>query len=715
MIDIIEIIKNLTSISEKSIKATVQLLEQEATVPFIARYRKAVTGGLDEDQIRDIQKAWNFAKELNQRKQTILKTIEEQGKLTPELKYQIENCLDSNVLEDLYLPYKPKRKTKAVIALENGLGPLAESIQTIKSGDKTAIIREFVKGEVYTPKEAITGAQYIIAETITENAEIRAFARKTMSENAVFGSKKKRTDHPEAFKFDLYDDFTIEITKIKPHQTLALNRGEKLGILSIGLQLDEENLVQWINKFLKIKEDLLFYEEYQQAIKLGLTRYLLPSIEREIRNQLTEVADLHASKVFAENLRNLLMQPPMLNKIIMGIDPGFSSGCKVCVIDENGNYLEGDTIYPVPPRNAVLESEYIVQKLVEKYHVEVIAIGNGTASRETEQFVANTIKKYRLKCKYLIVNEAGASVYSASPLAKKEFPHLDASQRGNISIARRVQDPLAELVKIDPKSIGVGLYQHDIDQNLLESELKAVVESAVNEVGVDLNTASATLLSFISGLSTRIADNVVEFRAKNGAFKDRKSLLNVKGVGEKVFEQAAGFLRIRDAHEFLDNTAIHPESYEKVYQIADFMNIPLNKSSELALALKHLKSDKKKQLLEKLNLDIHTYELIVENLSKPGRDPREDVQAPLLRSDVLSLEDLQIGMILSGTVRNVVDFGAFVDIGLKNDALLHVSRMNVRRGTSPNQLLSVGDIIQVSIEEIDLEKKRVGLALVKDA
>lgn len=714
MIDIIEIIKNLTSISEKSIKATVQLLEQEATVPFIARYRKAVTGGLDEDQIRDIQKAWNFAKELIQRKQTILKTIEEQGKLTSELKYQIENCWDSNVLEDLYLPYKPKRKTKAVIALENGLGPLAEFIQTSKSGDKNAIIREFVKGEVYTPKEAITGAQYIIAEMITENAEIRAFARKSMSENAVLGSKKKRTDHPEAFKFDLYDDFSMEITKIKPHQTLALNRGEKLGILSVGLQLEEENLIHWINKFLKIKEDLLFYEEYQQAIKLGLTRYLLPSIEREIRNQLTEIADLHASKVFAENLKNLLMQPPMLNKIIMGIDPGFSSGCKVCVINENGNYLEGDTIYPVPPRNAVLESEYILQKLVEKYHVEVIAIGNGTASRETEQFIANTIKKYRLKCKYLIINEAGASVYSVSPLAKKEFPHLDASQRGNISIARRVQDPLAELVKIDPKSIGVGLYQHDIDQNLLENELKAVVESTVNEVGVDLNTASSALLSFISGLSTRIADNIIEFRAKNGAFKDRKSLLAVKGVGEKVFEQAAGFLRIREGNEFLDNTAIHPESYEKVYQMADFMNIPLNKSSELALALKHLKSDKKKQLLEKLNLDIHTFELIVENLSKPGRDPREDVQAPLLRSDVLSLEDLQMGMVLSGTVRNVVDFGAFVDIGLKNDALLHISRMNVRRGTSPSQVLSVGDIIQVSIEEIDLEKKRVGLAWVKE-
>ncbi len=713
MIGITEIIKNLTTLPEKSIHATVQLLEQEATVPFIARYRKAITGGLDEDQIRAIQKAWNFAKELNQRKQTILKTIEEQGKLTSELKHQIENCLDSNQLEDLYLPYKPKRKTKAVIAIENGLQPLAEAIQSLKTGDKTQIVREYVKGEVYTPKEAITGAQYIIAEYITENAEIRAWLRKNMSDKGVFSSKKKRTDHPEAFKFDLYDDFSIEISKIKPHQILALNRGEKLGILSVGLSIDEENVILWINKHLKIKEDLLFFEEYQQAIKLGLTRYLFPSIEREIRNQLTEAADLHASKVFAENLRNLLMQPPMFNKIIMGIDPGFTSGCKVCVIDESGNYLEGDTIYPTPPRNAILESEYIIQKLVVKYKVDIIAIGNGTASRETEQFIANTIKKYHLNCKYLIVNEAGASVYSASPLAKKEFPNLEAAQRGNISIARRVQDPLAELVKIDPKSIGVGLYQHDIDQNLLESELKNVVESTVNQVGVDLNTASATLLSFVSGLNPRIADNIIEYRTQNGAFKERKNLLKVKGIGEKVFEQAAGFLRIRDGYEILDNTAIHPESYEKVYQIADFMNIPIQKPTELALALKHLKPEKKKQILEKIQLDIHTFELIVENLSKPGRDPREDVQPPLLRSDVLTLDDLKIGMVLCGTVRNVVDFGAFVDIGLKNDALLHISKMHVKRGTTPNDILSVGDVIQVSIEEIDINKKRVSLAWVK--
>jgi len=712
MTDTIEIIKNITSLPEKSIRATVHLLEQEATVPFIARYRKAVTGGLDEEQIRAIQKAWNYAKELNQRKQTIIKTIEEQGKLTPELKNQIDNCLDSNVLEDLYLPYKPKRKTKAVIALENGLGPLAEAIQSLQSGDKIQIIREFVKGEIYTPREAISGAQYIIAETITENADIRAYARKSMAQFGIFSSKKKRNDHPEAYKFDLYDNFSIEITKLKPHQTLALNRGEKLGILSVGMNLEDENLIAWINKYFKIKSNLLFYDEYQQAIKLGLSRYLLPSIEREIRNQLTQVADLHASKVFSENLKNLLMQPPMLNKIIMGIDPGFSSGCKICVIDENGNYLEGDTIYPVPPRNMILEAEYIIKKMVEKYSVEVIAIGNGTASRETEQFIASTIKKYRLNCKYLIVNEAGASVYSASPLAKKEFPNLDASQRGNISIARRVQDPLAELVKIDPKSIGVGLYQHDIDQNLLEAELKAVVESTVNEVGVDLNTASSTLLSYVSGLTPRIADNLVEYRTKNGAFRDRKTLLQVKGIGEKVFEQAAGFLRIRNGNEWLDNTAIHPESYEKVHQIAHFMGIPLQKSTELALALKHLKADKKKTLLQQLDLDIHTFELIVENLAKPGRDPREDVQAPLLRSDVLSIEDLKIGMKLSGTVRNVVDFGAFVDIGLKNDALLHISKMNVKRGIAPSEVLSVGDVIEVSIEEIDIEKKRVSLAFI---
>lgn len=714
MEEVLSIVQLKTGIAYKSVKATVQLLEQEATVPFIARYRKAVTGGLDEEQIREVQQALSYAKDLLQRKKTILKTIEEQGKLTDSLKAEIEACMDSQHLEDLYLPYKPKRKTKATIAVEQGLEPLARAIQSLKTGDKNQIVREYVKGEVYTPKEAITGASYILAEEIAEHAPTRAYIRQYMQQQASCSSKRKRNDHPEAYKFDLYEDFSQPITQLKPHQILALNRGEQLGILSVNLNVSEEHLKEWIIKEFKISEKLLFFEEYKKAVELGLQRYLLPSIEREIRGLLTSQADKHAAKVFADNLRNLLMQPPLMNKVIMGIDPGFASGCKVCVIDAYGNYLEGDTIYPVPPRNAVFEAEIITQRLVERHGVDVIAIGNGTASRETEQFIAQTIKKYHLPCKYLIVNEAGASVYSASPLAKKEFPHLDASQRGNISIARRVQDPLAELVKIDPKSIGVGLYQHDIDQNLLEQELQSVVESVVNQVGVDLNTASPVLLSFVSGLNTRTAEQIVLHRTQIGGFNSRKQLMAVKGIGEKAFEQCAGFLRIRESNELLDATAIHPESYEKVYKLAEIMNIPIAEYTKLALALKQLKGERKQKVLTEAELDEHTFALIMEQLAKPGRDPREDVEPPLLRSDVLSIEDLKIGMELMGTVRNVVDFGAFVDIGLKNDALLHVSKMGIRRGISPNQVLAVGQVIKVSIEEIDLDKKRVSLALIKE-
>lgn len=710
---VISIVTKITQLPFKSVKAVIQLLETEATVPFISRYRKAVTGGMDEDQIRDIQKAWQLVTELISRKKTILKSIEEQGKLTPELKAQIEDCEDPNVLEDLYLPYKPKRKTKATTALENGLGPLSDLIKEATSGDKENLIRPFVQGEIYTPKEAVQGAQYIIAEWIAEQPEIRAKARKEMSEYATCKSQKKKTEHQEAYKFEVYEDFEIDILKIKPYQTLALNRGENLNILSVQINTDKEVLVDFIIKNLKIKKDLLFYDEFVTGIEMGLSRYLLPSIEREVRNALSEVADKHAIQVFSENLKNLLLQPPLLNKVVMGIDPGFASGCKVAVIDENGNYLAGDVIYPVPPRNAFLEAEIIVTKLIERFQVDLIAIGNGTASRETEQFIAGLIKKYKLECKYLIVSEAGASVYSASAVAKKEFPDLDATQRGNISIARRAQDPLAELVKIDPKSIGVGLYQHDVNQKMLESELQAVVESCVNEVGVDLNTASAVLLSYVSGLNNRLAENIVEFRKTNKGIHSRAELLQVKGIGEKVFEQAAGFLRIRNGEEFLDNTSIHPESYPIVKNLGQELQIGKNFET-IGLKLKTIKSKEKEQLLQKLNTDVHTFELIVENLLKPGRDPREDVPAPLLRSDVLNMEDLKTGMRLKGTVRNVVDFGAFVDIGLKNDALLHISKMGVKRGVSPMDVVSVGDVVDVVIDGIETDKKRVSLALTQD-
>jgi uncharacterized protein len=706
-----------TGLPRRGVQATVELLESGATVPFIARYRKAQTGGLQEDAIRLIEKTFKYLRELFERKETVVRTIEAQGKMSAELRARIDACLDANELEDLYLPFKPKRKTKATVAREQGLEPLARLIQTAKTGDPDDIARRFVQGDVCTPKEALQGAQYIIAEEIAENAEFRAFYRKILQNEGHVFAQKRKTDHKEAFKFDLYDGAKIELSKIKPHQILAVLRGESLNILTVKLACDHESVAHWLVKNLGITEDLVFRKQYLEAVDIGLSRYLGPSIEREVRKQLKETADAHAVKVFAENLRNLLLQAPITGKVIMGIDPGFASGCKIAVVDQKGDYLGGDVIYPTPPKSLVHESEKKLLDFVHRYKVEVIAIGNGTAGRETETFVAQTIKKFKLSAQYCIVNEAGASVYSASEYAQKEFPHLDASRRGNISIARRVQDPLAELVKIDPKSMGVGMYQHDVDEKLLEEELTAVVVSAVNEVGVDANTASQRLLSFVSGLNERIAGEIVETRRQIGRFESREQLKKVKGLGEKTFEQAAGFLRIRDGREPLDNTAIHPESYEKVKKLAAEMKIPVGAYAALGLALSQLPAARADELMRKTEIDPHTFRLIVENLLRPGRDPRQDVPPPILRGDVVKIEDLREGMILAGTVRNVVDFGAFVDIGLKNDALLHVSKIRhpARRHLRLSEAIKVGEVINVKIEKIDREKERVSLDLASQA
>ena len=706
-----EPITRQTGLPRRGVQAAVELLESGATVPFIARYRKAQTGGLDEEQIRNVEKGLKYFRELFERKETVVKTIDAQGKLTPELRAKIEACLDANELEDLYLPFKPKRKTKATVAREQGLEPLARLIQTARSGSVEEMARQFINGDICTPKEAIQGAQYIIAEEIAENAEFRAHFRKTLQTEGAVLSQKRKTDHKDAYKFDLYDGASFDVSKIKPHQILAILRGESLEILTVKLACDEESVAKWVEKKLGVSDALIFKQQYQEAVKMGLSRYLGPSIEREIRKQLKEMADVHAVKVFSENLKNLLLQPPFTGKVVLGIDPGFASGCKIAVVNERGDYLQGDVIYPTPPKNLLRESEHKILDWVQKFKVDVIAIGNGTASRETETFIADVIKKHGLSARYLIVNEAGASVYSASEYAKKEFPHLDATQRGNISIARRAQDPLAELVKIDPKSIGVGMYQHDVDEGLLEDELTAVVVSAVNEVGVDVNTASPKLLSFVSGLNERIANEIVETRRQIGRFESREQLKKVKGVGEKTFEQAAGFLRIRDGKEPLDNTAIHPESYDKVKKMAAELKSASGSFAALGLALSKLSPQKTDELMNKTGLDPHTFKLIVDNLLRPGRDPREDVPPPILRGDVVKLEDLREGMTLAGTVRNVVDFGAFVDIGLKNDALLHVSKMRRpgQRSVAPTDVLKVGEVINVAIEKIDFDKERVSL------
>jgi len=698
-----------------SVQATIALLEEGATVPFIARYRKERTDGMDEEQIREIESALKYVKQLEERKETILNSIREQNKLTPELEAQIIACDNLTELEDLYLPYKPKRKTKGATAIENGLLPLAEKVldTQLVNGDAEMIASEYLNDKVTDVKQALEGAMYIVMEQISDRADLRQWIRNFMQREGVLTSTEKENTAEDAHKYEIYFDFSEKIPHLKPHQILAINRGEKENILKVGIETDIEDITNYIQVKIKYNPRAVFAQTLAQAIKYSLKYSILPAIEREIRATITEKADLHAIEVFAKNLRNLLLQPPLLGKVIMGIDPGFVSGCKVAVIDKNGDYLAGDTIYPVPPKSKIFESEQIVGDLIKKYKIDIIAIGNGTASRETEQFIANMIKKYDIPVHYTIVNEAGASVYSASPLAKEEFPELEAAQRGNISIARRLLDPLAELVKIDPKSIGVGMYQHDVEQNLLKEKLENVVESCVNHVGVDVNTASASLLSYVSGLNVRTAKSIVSHRQKIKQFTDRKQLLEVSGIGEKAFEQAAGFLRIRNGNNPLDNTNIHPESYPAVEKIAEYYQIPVTNFKALAEKLMSIKKAECDKLCKIANIGLPTLLLIRDNLAKPGRDPREDMPAPILRSDVLSIDDLREGMELTGTVRNVVDFGAFVDIGIKNDALLHVSKMG--RGNfvkNPYEIVQVGDIIQVSIEAIDRVKQKVSLKLV---
>ncbi len=722
------IIANELKIKIEQVDSVIKLFLEDATIPFIARYRKEATGGLDEDILRQIEDRKNYLILLEERRETILKSIEEQGKLTDELKSKIMECIKLQELEDLYLPYKPKRKTRGTIAKAKGLEPLAIFILRNPNyqGNFDEKLSEFINEElgVASIEEALQGAKDIIAEMISDDAEVRKAVREYLSETSVVNSEKakeKSSDEQISEKqkekdkkeiYQIYYEFKIDISKIKPYQTLALNRGEKEKILKISLSFDEPSVLKLVNKkFLKYSESV-FMEIINQTIEDSFTRLIFPSIEKEVRNHLTEIADLHAIEIFASNLKQLLLQPPLLGKIIMGIDPGFVSGSKVAIIDETGKYLEGSTIYPHPPQNKIEEAEKTVLNFINKYKVDVISIGNGTASRETEFFIAELIKKYKLKCQYIIVNEAGASVYSASAIAKKEFPDLEASQRGNISIGRRLLDPLAELVKIDPKSIGVGLYQHDVDQKLLAEKLDDVVESCVNYVGVDVNTASESLLTYVSGLNKRIAGNIVKHREKIGKFKTRKELIEFSGLGEKAFEQSAGFLKIRNGENPLDNTFIHPESYQATEKFLEKINLPITNIKESgALIGLFIKQKGTKKLAEEIGIGEPTLIDIIENLKKPGRDPREDIPKPILRSDVLKMEDLQVGMKLKGTVRNVVDFGAFVDIGVKQDGLLHISQIANKYVKNPLDVINVGDIIDVTIISIDLDRKRISLSM----
>ncbi len=715
-------IASTLSLSAKQVQTVAGLIDEGATIPFLARYRLEATGGLDEEQLRSVRDMIEFHRTLEDRKKTILKAIKEQDKLTPELEEKITACRDMKTLEDLYLPYKRKKKTRGDMAKEKGLEPLAKLIwdQEIEKGEPLDYAKEYISEEHGLPdaETALKTSLDIVAEWINESVEVRDKLRTIMRKQGVIKSEKNPVIKDRT-NFEDYYEYSSRVAHLKPHQVLALNRGERENVLFVNLELDTERTLESLDNVVLSNDRSIFTPYMQDAVEDAFKRLLVPSLERELRNELTEIADEHAIQTFATNLKNLLLQPPLKDQVVMGVDPAYRTGCKVAVIDDIGNYQEGTTIYPTPPQKKIAESAEVVNKLIDKYKVTLIAIGNGTGSRETEQFIADVIQARKEKNKdevlnYLIISEAGASVYSASTVAREEFPDLDAAQRGNISIARRAQDPLAELVKIDPKSIGVGLYQHDINQTQLAKKLDDVVESCVNEVGVNLNTASASLLTHISGLSRKVAKNIVDQREKKGRFKSREEIKVIAGVGDFRFQQAAGFMRIPDGDHPLDNTAIHPESYEATEKLCNLFGIDIENLSDQQKKIESTFSGiNMSDVASKIGVGIPTLELIIENLQKPGRDPRESMPKPILRQDVVKMEDLSTGMKLEGTVRNVVDFGAFVDIGVKQDGLLHISQMRKgrERVSDPHEVVAVGDIINVEITNIDLERGRIGLAL----
>lgn len=695
---------------------TMALLDDDNTVPFIARYRKEPTGELNEEQIRRIREQVVYRRSLEQRKATILKSIADQDKLTPELAAKIKKTSRLQELEDLYLPYKPKKRTRGMIAKKKGLQPLADRIlrQEVLSGDPRDHAGEFIDPEkdLQSVDDVLQGARDIIAEMVSEDAGIRKKIRNFTYRHGLLVSQAAQAGQTSVY--EMYYDYREPLSKLRSHRILAINRGEKEKYLKVTLNVDRERIHAIIGKQYLRNEDSIFNEHLQTALQDGYKRLIKPSIEREIRNSLTEKAAERAIRVFATNLKNLLLQPPLRDKLIMGIDPGYRTGCKVAVVDQTGKYLQGITIYPHPPQNKYQPAKRELLRLIDKYKVTAIAIGNGTASRETEQLIVDLIDGYQGEHElgYVIVDEAGASVYSASPVAKKEFPRLEAALRGNISIARRLLDPLSELVKIDPKSIGVGQYQHDVNQKQLNQTLHNVVEDCVNHVGVNLNTASASLLQYVAGLTSRSARNIVAYREKQGAFQARSELTQVSGIGVNTFEQAAGFLRVPEGENPLDNTSIHPESYPVTQQLLDKFKI-----SDIHLGGKMLgfKLDMEQvdlqQLAAELNVGLPTLKDILDNLRKPGRDPREALPPPILKNDILTMDDLKTDLILPGTVRNVVDFGVFVDLGLKQDGLIHISELSHKYVKDPNDLVAVGDRITVRVLSVDKTRGRIALSM----
>ena len=708
---LIETIVSKYQFSEKQIKAVLKLLKENNTVPFIARYRKEATGGLDEVEIKQINDEYNYMLNLQKRKEEVIHNINQQGLLTSELKRDILTQTKLQRVEDLYRPYKQKKKTRATEAKRKGLEDLADWFTQSKLDTKIEDkARLFLNDEVTTIEDAIEGAKDIIAERISDNPQYRSKILKDVYNQGLIVSSKKKKAEDEKQTFSMYYDYNEPIKRIANHRVLAMNRGEKEKVLSIKIDFDTTRIQRKIEN-VEIKTQNEATPFIKEAIQDSLKRLILPSIEREIRGDLTQNAESHAIDVFSENLRNLLLQPPMKGKQILGVDPAFRTGCKLAVVNPFGTFIAKGVIYPHPPISKVESAEKELVKMISDYDIELLAIGNGTASRETEQFVARVIKKYQLQAQFIIVNEAGASVYSASEIARQEFPNFQVEERSAVSIGRRVQDPLSELVKIDPKSIGVGQYQHDVNQKDLSSALTFVVETAVNQVGVDVNTASKSLLQYVSGLTSTIAQNIIDYREENGPIKHHKEISRIKRLGAKTFEQSIGFLRIVDGKEPLDNTAIHPESYDVAYRMLHQLDLTAQDIGSVKLK-NTLSNVNISTLVSQLNIGEPTLKDIIQSLIAPNRDPRDEFETPILKSDVLSIEDLSKGMKLNGTVRNVVDFGAFVDIGVKQDGLVHISKLSKKFVKNPMDMISVGDIVEVWILDIDENKGKVSLTMV---
>jgi protein Tex len=710
---IVQRVSKEVEISQKQVQNVIALVEDGNTVPFIARYRKEQTGALDEVQIRNILDSWNYLMNLEERKEEVLRLIEEQGKLTEELAAQIHQAKKLQQVEDLYRPFKQKRRTKATVAKEKGLEPLAQWLLSFPRSDVKNEAKTYINEEagVQSSEEAIQGALDIVAEQISDEASYRQWIRTTTVKDGIIVTSVKDPEKDEKNIYEMYYEYTEAVKRIVPHRILAMNRGEKDGILKVSIDAPTDRILTYLHKQVIKKRDSSAESYIISAIEDAYKRLIEPSIEREIRKELSEKAEERAIHIFSENLRKLLLQPPLKGKVVLGVDPAFRTGCKLAVVDETGKVLKIDVIYPHPPVRKAAEAQNKLKKMFAEYPIEVVAIGNGTASRETEQFVADVLKEIENPVYYLIVNEAGASVYSASDVAREEFPDFQVEERSAVSIARRLQDPLAELVKIDPKSVGVGQYQHDVSQKQLNDSLTFIVETVVNQVGVNANTASASLLQYVAGLNKTVAQNIVKYRDENGKFSNRKQLKKIPRLGAKTYEQCIGFLRIIEGEEPLDRTGIHPETYgdvKKLLKKAEVKETELG-TEKVKEALKHISLP---EISEELSIGELTLKDIIEALVRPERDPRDELPKPLLRQDILKLEDLAKGIQLEGTVRNVVDFGAFIDIGVKQDGLVHISKLTNRYVKHPLDVVSVGDLVNVWVEDVDMKKGRVALTMI---